>query len=140
MVDKLISLPLSLPGSIAPPLMTTAGRFTRKAPINIPGTILSQFGTSTKPSNPCALAMVSTLSAINSRDAKEYFIPICPMAIPSHTPMLGTMIGVPPAMRIPAFTASLILSKCKCPGTISLYALTTPIKGRFNSSSVNPKA
>ena len=87
------------------------GIFSRAAAISMPGTILSQFGTRTKPSNPWARAIVSTLSQISSRLGREYFIPIWPMAIPSHTPMDGTRIGVPPAMRTPALTASASLSK-----------------------------
>ena len=120
--------------------MTTAGMLTRSAPISMPGTILSQLGTSTAPSKPWALSIVSTLSAISSREASEYFMPIWPIAMPSHTPMAGTMIGVPPAMRMPAFTASVILSRCRCPGTISLWALTTAISGRSSSSWVRPSA
>ena len=92
-------------------LTTMDGIFSRAAAISMPGTILSQFGTSTKPSNPWARAIVSTLSQISSRLGREYFIPIWPMAIPSHTPMDGTRIGVPPAMRTPALTASASLSK-----------------------------
>lgn len=53
--------------------------------------------------------MVSTLSAISSLLGRLYFMPTCPMAIPSQTPMDGTSIGVPPAMRTPAFTASATL-------------------------------
>ena len=59
-------------------------------------------------------------SAIRSLVTREYFIPICPMAIPSHTAMAGNTIGVPPAMATPIFTASTILSMFICPGTISL--------------------
>ena len=33
---------------------------------------------------------------------------------------IGTMIGVPPAIATPSFTASVILSRFICPGTISL--------------------
>ena len=85
--------------------------FILQAAIIIPGTILSQFGTRTRPSNPWAMVMVSTLSAISSLLAREYFIPMWPMAIPSQTPMAGTSTGVPPAMRIPALTASATLSR-----------------------------
>jgi len=36
---------------MGPPLHTTAGTFIRTAAITMPGTILSQLGTSTQPSN-----------------------------------------------------------------------------------------
>lgn len=88
-LDREVSTPPTRPLIIGPPEHTTAGMFNLSAPISIPGTILSQLGTSTRPSNWWALAMVSTLSAMSSRLAREYFIPICPMAIPSQTPMAG---------------------------------------------------
>ena len=87
-----------MPAIIGPPLQTTVGMFRRSAPISMPGTILSQFGTSTRPSSWWAIAIVSTLSAISSRLAREYFMPMWPMAMPSHTPMDGMSTGVPPAM------------------------------------------
>ena len=139
-LERLVSTPFTRPDIIGPPEHTTAGISILQAAITIPGTILSQFGTSTAPSNACAMTIVSTLSAISSRLASEYFIPICPMAMPSQTPMAGTMIGVPPAMRTPALTASVILSRCMCPGTISLCAETTATSGRASSSSVYPIA
>ena len=55
-----------------------------------------------------------------TNDTREYFIPICPIAIPSQTAIAGTMIGVPPAIATPSLTASVILSRFMCPGTISL--------------------
>ena len=54
--------------------------------------------------------------------------------------LAGTMIGVPPAILTPAFTASVTLSRCIWPGTISLCADTTPIKGLSSSSFVYPIA
>ena len=135
-LDRLTSSLSTRPGIIAPPEQTTAGIFIRTAAITIPGTILSQLGTRTRPSSACAIVLVSTLSAISSRLARLYFMPACPIAIPSQTPM----VGVPPAMRTPALTASVILSKLKCPGTISLCAETTPIKGLSSSSFVYPIA
>ena len=139
-LDRLTSSLSTRPGIIAPPEQTTAGIFIRTAAITIPGTILSQLGTRTRPSSACAIVIVSTLSAISSRLARLYFMPACPIAIPSQTPMAGIMMGVPPAMRTPALTASVILSKLKCPGTISLCAETTPIKGLSSSSFVYPIA
>ena len=111
---------LSLPASIGPPETTIAGTLMRAAAINRPGTFLSQLGIMTSPSNWWATAMASVESAIRSRVTSEYFMPTWPMAMPSHTAMAGNMTGVPPAMRTPALTASAILSRCMCPGTISL--------------------
>ena len=124
------------PGIIAPPETKTVGRSRRAAAISMPGTILSQFGIITRASNWCAVTMHSTLSAISSRVTREYFMPSCPIAIPSHTPIAGNSIGVPPAMRIPALTASEILSSIKWPGIISFLAQQTPTSGRSSSSSV----
>jgi len=67
-------------------------------------------------------------------------MPGWPMAMPSHTPMAGTRMGVPPAMRTPALTASAILSRWMWPGMISLKADTTPMSGRFISSAERPRA
>ncbi len=118
--DRLTSSPFTQPAIIGPPEQTTAGTSILTAAIIIPGTILSQFGMSTSPSKQCAIVIVSTLSAISSLLARLYFIPACPIAIPSQTPIEGNSIGVPPAIRTPAFTASATLSRLKCPGTISL--------------------
>ena len=38
----------------------------------------------------------------------------------SQTAIAGNITGVPPAMATPIFTASVILSRFICPGTISL--------------------
>ena len=70
--------------------------------------------------NMLPIVIASVESAIRSRETREYFIPTWPMAIPSQTAMAGKAMGVPPAARIPALTASVILSKCIWPGTISL--------------------
>ena len=45
--------------------------FARAAPINMPGTILSQFGMHTIASKQCACTIVSTESAISSREGNE---------------------------------------------------------------------
>ena len=62
------------------------------------------------------------------------------MAIPSHTAIAGKTTGIPPASATPSFTASEILSKFICPGTISLNELTIPIIGFLISSGVIPTA
>ena len=101
---------------------------------------MSQFGINTKASKAWAFAIHSTESAISSLVTSEYFIPLCPIAIPSHTPIVGNTNGVPPAINTPFLTASTILSKLICPGIISFWDVTIPIKGLFISSSVNPDA
>ena len=138
--DKLLFCPCTCPANMGPPDTKIVGIFTLAAAIKSPGTFLSQLGIHTRPSNPCAIAIHSVLSAIRSLVTREYFIPTCPMAIPSHTAMAGNTTGIPPAMATPIFTASVILSRFMCPGTISLKELTIPIMGRLLSSSVNPRA
>ena len=120
MEERLLFSPFTRPASIGPPEQKIVGIFSRAAAISSPGTFLSQLGTITRPSNPCAKAMHSVLSAIRSLVTREYFIPICPMAMPSQTAMAGKTTGMPPAMATPILTASTILSKFICPGTISL--------------------
>ena len=138
--EKLTLQPSTVPASIGPPLTKIAGRFRRAAAMSRPGTFLSQFGTITRPSKPCAIAMHSVESAIRSRVTSEYFMPAWPMAMPSHTAIAGNTAGVPPAIATPSLTASTILSMFICPGTISFCELTMPIKGRFISSCVKPSA
>ena len=112
----------------------------RAAAISIPGMILSQLGMRTRPSNGWAITIDSTESAISSRELSEYFIPSCPMTMPSQTPIVKNSMGVPPAIRIPALTASEIRCRWRCPGMISLAELAMPIIGRSISRSVNPSA
>ncbi len=99
-----------LPAGIGPPETKIVGILTRIAPIIMPGTILSQFGMQTIASNWWASIIVSTESAISSREGSEYFIPPCPIAIPSSTPMVLNSKGTPPAAR----TASLTISPNDC--------------------------
>src|SRR5215470_17261439 len=61
---------LTLPASIGPTETNTAGMLSRSAAISMPGVILSQLEMQTRPSAQWALAMYSTLSAINSRDGR----------------------------------------------------------------------
>ena len=118
--DRLFFCPWTRPASMGPPETNMVGMFTLAAAMRSPGTFLSQLGMHTSPSNPWAKAIHSVLSAIKSLVTREYFIPTCPMAIPSHTAIAGNITGVPPAMATPIFTASAILSKFIWPGTISL--------------------
>ena len=139
--ERLIgSRPSFFPASIGPPETKIEGMLIRAAAISIPGTILSQFGTKTNASKGWALAITSIESAISSRLTREYFIPVCPMAIPSQTPITGKATGFPPPWRTPLFTASTIRSRWMCPGMISLAPLTTPMIGIWISESVQPSA
>ena len=61
----------STPAAIGPPETKMVGMFARAAPINIPGTILSQLGMHTIASKQCACTIVSTESAMSSRDGSE---------------------------------------------------------------------
>ena len=135
-----VSLPWTLPGSIGPPDKKIEGMFSRAAAMSMPGMILSQDASKTRPSKGCATAMVSTVSAINSLLGSEYFMPAWFMAMPSQMPMVLKTSGVPPAAYMPALTASTSLSKCICPGMISLNELAMPMIGRSNSHSVKPSA
>ena len=76
------------PARIGPPEAKMVGMFSRIAPISMPGTTLSQFGMQIIASNGWAVPMVSTLSAMISRLAREYFIPLWPIAMPSQTAMV----------------------------------------------------
>ena len=49
-LDRLVSVPLTRPDIIGPPEHTMAGRSILEAAMTMPGTILSQLGTSTMPS------------------------------------------------------------------------------------------
>jgi len=62
---------LGNPAAMGPPLTNTVGMLQRIAAISMPGTILSQFGMQTMPSKQWALSMVSTVSAMSSREGSE---------------------------------------------------------------------
>ena len=110
-VIKSMALLASLPASMGPPLTTSAGISSLSKAISIPGTTLSQLGMATMPSKGWARAIISTESAMSSRLQSEYFMPSWFMAMPSQTPMVLNSMGVPPAIRTPAFTASAMRSR-----------------------------
>ena len=56
---------------MGPPPTMMAGTLSRMAAMSMPGTILSQHGTSTMASNACAMVMDSTVSAMSSRLGSE---------------------------------------------------------------------
>src|SRR4029077_5298276 len=70
---SIASLVLALPAFIGPPLTKIDGMLTRAAPHA--GDDLSQLGMQTTPSKQWARSIVSTGSAISSREASEYFMP-----------------------------------------------------------------
>jgi hypothetical protein len=109
-----------LPAYIGPPETNTVGMLQRIAPMSMPGTILSQLGMQIRASNWCALTTVSTLSAMISRLGKLYFMPTCPMAMPSSTPMVLNRNGTPPAARTASFTTWPNLSRWTWPGMMSI--------------------
>ena len=125
---------------MGPPLIRMAGILSRSMAMSMPGTTLSQLGIMTRASKGWAVAMISMESAMISRLTREKCMPSWFMAKPSHTPMTGNAMGVPPASRTPALTASAMVLRWICPGTTSLAELTMPISGRSISSRVNPKA
>ena len=108
------------PVAIGPPLTNTVGIFTRIAAISIPGTILSQLGMQIMPSKQCAMSIVSTLSAISSREGSENFMPPWPMAIPSSTPMVLKIKGTPPAARTRRFMSMPTSFRWAWPGMQSM--------------------
>ena len=128
------------PASIGPPLVKIVGILQRTEAISIPGTILSQLGIQIIPSNLWALIIVSTESAIISRLAREYFIPSCPIATPSHTPIVLKINGTPPASLTHFATNSATSWRWTCPGMISTWLLTIAMKGRLKSLSESPQA
>jgi len=129
-----------LPASIGPPETKTVGTFTRIAPMNMPGTILSQLGMQIIPSNMCALIIVSTESAISSREGSEYFMPTWPIAMPSSTPIVLKMNGTPPAARTHSLTKLPTSCRWTWPGMMSTWLLQMAMNGFFQSSSRTPVA
>jgi len=122
-----------------PPLTTMVGIFTLRAPISIPGTILSQFGTQITASKQCALSMDSTLSAINSRLAGILHTHM------SHRDAVADADGVEfdgNSARLAnlAFMYLATLSRCTCPGIDSVKELHTAMNGFPKSSALMPVA
>ena len=78
----------------------------RRSAIAAPGIVLSQPTRQTRPSNRWPRATVSIESATTSRETRLAFIPSVPIETPSLTEIVLNSIGVPPAARMPSFTAS----------------------------------
>ena len=73
--NTLLRSVLLSPASMGPPLTTMVGIFSLSAAMSMPGTHLSQLGISTSPSKGWAVAMISTESAMISREGRENLIP-----------------------------------------------------------------
>jgi hypothetical protein len=108
------------PVAIGPPLTKIVGMSQRKTAMSMPGMILSQLGMQMSASKRCACTIVSTQSAISSRDGSEYFIPKWPMMMPSHSAIVLNRIGTPPASSTACLTYSPTLSRWTWPGTASV--------------------
>ena len=133
-------MPPHSPASIGPPETNTVGIFSRIAAISIPGVILSQFEMQTIASALWAFTIYSTLSAMMSREGKEYSIPSCPIAMPSSMAMVLNSAAKHPNFSISAFTCWPISCKCVCPGTNCVNEFTIAIMGFPNISFFIPLA
>ena len=119
----------------------TEGRSIRAAAFSIPGTILSQEPMYTTPSNtPSPTTMASMESVMISLWGRQYRIPECPWAIPSHMATVLNSMGSPPASRIPFFTSSASCFKGSCPGHISFQLLATAMSGLWSRESMETPA
>jgi hypothetical protein len=107
------------PAFMGPPETKMVGMSSRAAAMSIPGVILSQLGMQTMPSKQWAEIMVSTQSAISSREGRLNFIPSWPMAMPSSTPMVLNSKGTAPASRTACLTTAPNFWRCTWPGTMS---------------------
>ena len=74
--------------------------------MTMPGIVLSQPDSVTRPSSRWPRVTSSTESAIQSRLMSEAFMPSVPIAMPSVIEIVLNSIGVPPAARAPSFTFS----------------------------------
>ena len=133
-------MPPHSPASIGPPETNTVGIFSRIAAISIPGVILSQFEMQTIASALWAFTIYSTLSAMMSREGKEYSIPSCPIAMPSSMAMVLNSAAKHPNFSISAFTCWPISCKCVWPGTNCVNEFTIAIMGFPNISFFIPLA
>ena len=132
--------PSSVPASIGPPDTNTVGMLSRMAAMSIPGVTLSQLLMHTMASARWAFTMYSTLSAMRSREGREYNMPSCPMAMPSSMAMVLHSAAKHPSRSIPALTRCPASCRCTCPGTNCVNELTTAMMGRPSCSSFMPLA
>src|SRR3989344_4310634 len=120
--------------------MKMLGVLTREIAIIQPGMFLSHPPMVMRPSNRSAPATTSIESAMTSLLTNEYFIPSCPIEIPSETVIVPNVCGTTPALRHPSWTCLASLSMCMLQGVTSLHVLAMPTIGFLKSASVNPVA
>ena len=128
------------PASIGPPDTKMAGMFSRMAAISIPGVTLSQLLMQTIASALWAFTMYSTLSAMMSREGREYSMPSCPMAMPSSTAMVLNSAAKQPSLPISSLTSCPISCRWVWPGTNCVKELTMAMTGLPTWSDFIPAA
>ena len=133
-------LPLNMPDSMGPPETNMVGILRRMVAMSMPGMILSQLQMQTRASAMWALHMYSTLSAIRSRDGREYSIPECPMAMPSSMAMVLNSAAKQPFCSMRDFIFWPISWRCTCPGTNCVKEFAMAMMGFPNWSSFMPLA
>ncbi len=104
----------------------------------MPGMFLSQPPMPTRPSKRLPRATSSMESAITSRETSDAFMPCVPIVMPSEMVMVLNSIGVPPASRMPSFSASATSRRCTLQVPISVHVLAMPMIGLCRSSFANP--
>jgi hypothetical protein len=102
-------------------------------PIIPPGMFLSQPPMTSTPSIHWPPTHVSTQSAITSRDARLYFMPSVPIAMPSLIVGVPKTCALPPASSMPAMAASASFCRPELHGVIVEWPLATPIMGLAKS-------
>src|SRR5262245_42729385 len=70
----------------------------------------------------------------------DAFMPSVPIVTPSRTATVLNSMGVPPALRMPAFTCSASSRWLMLQGIVSIQVVPTPISGFARSASVKPMA
>ena len=116
------------------------GRSSRAIAMTVPGMVLSQPESVTRPSKWYPRATSSMESATTSLLTSDAFIPAVPMVMPSETAMVLNSRAAPPASRTPSFTQAPSSRRWALQGVVSVQVLATPIKGRPKSSSPRPTA
>ena len=120
-----------MPLGIGPPGTKTMGIWPNEAaPMNRPGTILSQMPNNMAPSKASWESDTAVANAITSRLNSDSSMPARPCVTPSH--MAGTppaTCAVAPTARAAARITSGYFSKGWCADNMSLYDVTTPMFG-----------
>jgi len=130
---------LCRPESIGPPVTTMDGRSSRAAAMSIPGVILSQLVSSTMPSSWWACMMLSTMSAMSSREGSEKRMPLWPIEMPSQIPATWNFMATPPAAWMPFSMARSRRGRWIWPGIRSVLLDASPISGFPISSRLMPQ-